>query len=104
MVNMIARLWRGATPESKAEQYLEYLEATGVQDCRAAEGNRGVMILRRTNQDQAEFVFISFWESLDAIRRFAGDDVERAVYYPEDKEYLLALAPNVEHYQVDVWQ
>jgi hypothetical protein len=40
------------------------------------------------------------WDSFDAVRRFAGDDIERAVYYPEDKEYLLSLEPNVEHYDV----
>lgn len=101
---MIARMWRGATLESSAEWYMEYMKATGVKDCRATEGNCGVMVLRRTNQGQAEFVFISLWESQDAIRRFAGDDVERAVYYPEDKQYLLALEPKVEHWQVDIWE
>lgn len=100
---MIARVWRGATPESKAEQYLDYIKETGVKGCQATEGNRGVIVLRRTALGQAEFVFISLWESPEAIRRFAGDDVERAVYYPRDKEFLLALAPNVEHYQVEVW-
>ena len=101
---MIARIWRGATLESSAEQYMDYMKSTGVKDCQATEGNRGVMILRRTSHGQAEFVFVSLWESLDAVRRFAGDDVERAVYYPEDKEYLLALEPNVEHWQADIWQ
>jgi len=101
---MIARIWRGATLESNAERYMDYMETTGVKDCRATEGNRGVMVLRRTNQGQAEFVFVSLWESQDAIRRFAGDDVERAVYYPEDKEYLLALEPKVEHWEVDIWK
>jgi heme-degrading monooxygenase HmoA len=101
---MIARVWRGATLESNAERYMDYMKATGVKDCRATEGNRGVMVLRRTRQGQAEFVFVSLWESLDAIRRFAGDDVERAVYYPEDKQYLLELGPKVEHWQVDIWR
>lgn len=101
---MIARIWRGATLESNAEQYMDYMKATGVKGCRATEGNRGVMVLRRTRQGQAEFMFVSLWESLDAIRRFAGDDVERAVYYPEDKQYLLVLEPKVEHWQVDIWK
>ena len=100
---MIARIWRGATLESNAERYMDYMKETGVKDCRTTEGNCGVMVLRRTTQGQAEFIFVSLWESREAIRRFAGDDVEQAVYYPEDQEYLLALEPNVEHWQVDIW-
>ncbi len=97
---MIARLWRGVTPESKADAYIEYLKATGVSDMRATQGNRGVIVLRRKSEGRAEFLLISLWESLDAIRQFAGDDVERAVYYPEDADYLLEREPNVTHYEV----
>jgi len=49
---------------------------------------------------QTEFVFISLWESMEAIRRFAGDDVERAHYYPEDRDFLLHLEPTVTHHTV----
>jgi heme-degrading monooxygenase HmoA len=98
--DMIARIWRGVTPELKADQYFDYLMATGVKDLRATEGNRGVMVFRRVSDGQAEFLLISLWESLDAIRRFAGDEIDTAVYYPEDKEYLLALEPKVMHYEV----
>lgn len=97
---MIARIWRGATPAHKADDYLTYLEATGLNAYRATPGNRGVQVLRRIRDDEAEFVLISQWDSLDAIRAFAGDDYERAVYYPEDKEYLLDFALNVEHFEV----
>lgn len=97
---MIARIWRGVTPAHKADDYLAYLEATGLKEYRATPGNRGVQVLRRISDDEAEFVLISHWESLDAIRAFAGDDYERAVYYPEDKAFLLAFAPNVDHFEV----
>jgi heme-degrading monooxygenase HmoA len=97
---MIARIWKGVTPAAKADQYLEYLRQTGVQDLRATEGNRGVYVLRRLDGEQAEFTFISLWESWEAIRRFAGDEIERAVYYVEDKDYLLALDPWVSHHEV----
>jgi heme-degrading monooxygenase HmoA len=56
--------------------------------------------LRRTEGDLAHFVFVSLWDSLDAIRAFAGDDVEKARYYPEDADYLLELEPRVTHYEV----
>lgn len=97
---MIARVWRGVTPESKGDQYLDYLKATGVKELEATEGNQGVLVLRSASNGQAEFLLTSFWESWDAIRRFAGYDIETAVYYAEDKEYLLELEPKVKHYEV----
>jgi heme-degrading monooxygenase HmoA len=57
-------------------------------------------VLRRDAAGRTEFVFISLWESRDAIRRFAGDDPEQARYYPEDRDYLLTLEPTVTHYTV----
>ena len=97
---IVARIWHGATPAHRAEDYGAYLERTGVRDCRATPGNRGVQVLRRTIGDQAHFLFISFWDSMDAIRGFAGAEVERARYYPEDRDYLLELEPTVTHYEV----
>ena len=97
---MIARVWQGATRAEDAERYLAYLEETGVKEVRATPGNRGVMVLRRVTEGRAEFLFASFWDSLDVVRGFAGDDVERAVYYPEDERFLLPpLSPQVAHYE-----
>ena len=97
---LIARLWHGAVPAAKGDAYAAYLRQTGVPECRATPGNRGVEVLRQTSGGETHFLFISFWDSLDAIRHFAGDDVERARYYPEDRKYLLELEPNVTHYEV----
>jgi len=97
---MIARYWSGEVPASRADDYQRYLEKTGIRELNATPGNRGVYVLRRTKGDRTEFVFVSLWESLDAIRAFAGEDVERARYYPEDREYLLEMSPGVKHYQV----
>jgi heme-degrading monooxygenase HmoA len=99
---MIARVWRGVTPAAKADQYLDYLRATGVKDTRATAGNRGVRVLQRISEGRAEFLFISIWESLDSIQAFAGADIEKAVYYPEDPAYLVELEPTVAHYEVAV--
>jgi heme-degrading monooxygenase HmoA len=79
---MIARVWRGVTPESKAEEYLGYLKRTGLSDYQKIEGNKGVQVLKRAKDVLSEFVLISFWESIETIRQFAGEDYERAVYYP----------------------
>ena len=97
---MIARIWRGVTPEEKAEQYFEYLRETGLKDYRAVPGNQGVQVLRRTIDGKTEFLLISLWESYEAIHAFAGNDLERAVYYPKDKAFLLELEPKVTHYEV----
>jgi heme-degrading monooxygenase HmoA len=97
---MIARAWHGMVPADKAEGYREVLFRTGVPDLEATPGNRGVTVMRRMEGDRAHFLLISFWDSLDTIRAFAGDDVEVARYYPEDHDYLLEFEPTVQHYEV----
>jgi heme-degrading monooxygenase HmoA len=97
---LIARLWHGVTPAAQADAYAAYLQRTGVTDCQATPGNRGVQVLRRVTRGEAHFLFISFWDSMDAIRAFAGAEVERARYYPEDAQYLLELEPTVTHYEL----
>ena len=99
---MIARTWHGVVFESKSDEYLEYLNKTGVPDSQSTEGNEGVFVLRRTEDRKTHFWFISLWESEESIRKFAGDDIEKARYYPEDRKYLLELEPNVIHYEVAV--
>jgi heme-degrading monooxygenase HmoA len=97
---MIARIWKGETPESKADQYFTFLKETGIKDYKETKGNQGVLVLRRIRKGRAEFFLLSLWESWDAIREFAGNEVEKAFYYPEDPEYLLSMEPEVEHYEV----
>ena len=96
---MIGRIWRGRTPESQGEEYFEYLKKTGIEQYGATKGNRGVYVLRRTKEGAAEFLLLTLWESMDAIKEFAGPNPEQAVYYPEDEQYLLELEPRVEHYE-----
>ena len=97
---MIARSWAGATRAADADAYLHYLRATGLAEYRATPGNRGVVALRRIAGDRAEFLLLTLWDSEEAIRRFAGDDIDRAVFYPEDDRYLIARDEKVRHYQV----
>lgn len=96
----IARIWRGRTPAARAAEYADFLVRRALPDYRSTAGNRGAQILRRIDGDVAEFVAVSFWDGDDAIRRFAGDDPARAVYYPEDDEFLLEKEPTVTHYEV----
>ncbi len=97
---MIARTWHGITPASKADAYYAYLEESGVQEYRATKGNRGVYVLRRIVGDRAHFLLVSLWDSFDAIRAFAGEDLEKARYFPKDREFLLEFEPHVTHYEV----
>jgi heme-degrading monooxygenase HmoA len=97
---MLARLWHGAVPAAKAEAYMRYLEKTGLPDYRATPGNRGVQVLRRVEGGVAHFLLVTLWDSADSIRAFAGDEMDRARYYPEDVEFLLELEPTVTHYEV----
>ena len=97
---MIARIWHGATDAAKADDYLEFLNQTGIPDYRNTKGNLGAYVLRRIENGKAHFLTLSFWESLDAIKTFAGEDYQRARYYPRDKEFLLEFEPTVQHYEV----
>jgi heme-degrading monooxygenase HmoA len=97
---MIARVWHGVTDAAKSDEYLAYLNRTGIPDYRATRGNQGVLVLRKLEDAKAHFLLFSFWDSTNAIKEFAGDEVAKARYYPEDKEFLLELEPTVEHYEV----
>ena len=97
---MIARIWRGRTNADRSDEYLAFLEGTGLADYRHTEGNRGVVVLRREAEGAAEFTILTLWDSMDAIRRFAGDEPERARYYSEDPQFLLEMAPFVEHHEI----
>ena len=97
---MIARLWRGAVRAQDADEYAAYVQQTGIEGYLQTPGNRGAWLLRRPDGDREEIVTLSFWDSVQAIEAFAGEDIDQAVYYPEDDRYLLERDPNVLHYQV----
>jgi heme-degrading monooxygenase HmoA len=97
---MIARIWHGKTEASKADEYYKFLQSSGIPDYQKTQGNRGVTVLRRISGDEAHFLLITLWDSEEAIRRFAGEDIQRAYYYPEDKDFLLEFEPFVNHYEV----
>ena len=83
-------MWRGG----------DRVRDTGLADYRATPGNLGALIaVRDLDDDRAEVITLSRWPSMDAIRGFAGDDVERAAYYPQDDRYLLTKPEKVQHYQ-----
>jgi heme-degrading monooxygenase HmoA len=97
---MIARIWRGVVRAQDADAYAAYIRQTGLDGYQQTPGNRGAWLLRRIEGDRAEFITLSFWESRQAIEGFAGQDIERAVYYPEDDKFLVERDLTVRHYEI----
>jgi heme-degrading monooxygenase HmoA len=97
---VIARTWFGRTKAEDYDAYLAYLEESGVAELRKTPGNQGVMVLRRREGDEAEFGVISFWDSIDDVKAFAGEDVDVARYGPEDERFLLEFTPRLKHFEL----
>ena len=98
---MIARSWRGWVRTEDRAAYVDYIERTGMAGYRSTPGNQGAWMLARDLEDgRTEVVTLSFWASADAIRGFAGHDIERAVFYPEDDRYLVGRETTVTHHEV----
>jgi heme-degrading monooxygenase HmoA len=97
---MIARIWKGAVKREDGDAYEAYMDETGIAGYVATPGNRGAWMLRRDRGELTEFVMFTLWESLDAVRAFAGEDYETAVFYPEDDRYLVERDLTSEHYEV----
>lgn len=97
---MITRTWHGIVPTTKKDNYLDYLLRTGLHDYSGTKGNLGLQVLRKVEGDITHFLLITFWDSTDSIKVFAGEQYEKARYYPEDADYLLEMEPFVQHYEV----
>lgn len=97
---MVVRMWHGRVPTEKASRYREFLNARAIPDYRSVRGNISVHVLERLDGPVTHFVTMTMWEGMDAIRGFAGDPVDTAKYYPEDRDYLLEFEPKVVHYDV----
>jgi len=97
---VIARIWHGRTRAEDADAYLALLRELAIPDYENTPGNRGVFLLRRIEGNEAHFLTLTHWESLEAIRAFAGEEIERAKYYPEDQQFLLEFEPTVQHYEL----
>ena len=97
---MIARMWRGAVRRDDADAYVEYIANTGMAEYRATPGNQGAWMLCRDDGDRSEIITFSLWDSRDSIRAFAGEDIDQAVFYPEDHRFLIERDLKVRHYRV----
>lgn len=98
---MIARIWRGWVMADRVDEYVEYITRTGLAEYRQTPGNLGAqMWTRDLGNGRCEVTTLSWWESLEHIRGFAGDDIDQAVFYPEDDEFLVDRETTVTHHDV----
>jgi heme-degrading monooxygenase HmoA len=96
----IVRMWTGVVRTDDSDRYAQYVERTGLVEYRATDGNLDAWMLARDLGDgRTEITTVSRWRSLDAIRGFAGDDIERAVFYPDDDAFLLERDERVRHFR-----
>lgn len=93
-------MWKGSTKRTDSDAYFDYLKETGLKEYEETSGNLGVYVLRRDYDDKTEFLLLSHWESMEAIEAFAGPSPDKAVFYPEDDNYLVEFDKHVTHYEV----
>jgi len=97
---MIVRTWRGWTCREDAGDYADHILDTGIVEYKATPGNQRAYLVSRPDGDRTEFLTISFWDSLDSIVAFAGEDIDQAVFYPQDDRYLVDRETTVKHFIV----
>lgn len=97
---MIARIWTGVTPGIRADEYYGYIRRTGIPGLTQTPGNQGVYVFRQLNNNEAHFMMISFWDSFEAIKDFAGENISQARLYPDDNDFLIRYDSTVTHYEV----
>ena len=97
----MARIWSGRVRTGDADAYAGLMRSVAVPDYRVIPGNLGAWVLRRDGEAETEFSMLTMWDSLEAVRRFAGDPVDRAHYYDFDSAYLLDLPERVTHFTID---
>jgi heme-degrading monooxygenase HmoA len=97
---MIARLWRGWTSHENADAYEEFLRTKMFPSIHEVAGFLGADLFRRPAGEEIAFVTITRFESLEAVRAFAGDDYEQAVVEPEARRLLSRFDERSEHFEV----
>ena len=94
---MITRIWHGRTSVENADGYLQFLLNNGTREYQSSSGNISVKVLQSLDKECCHFWTITEWTDIDAIKKFAGENPIRAVYYPEDEGVLLEFEDSVVH-------
>jgi len=97
---MYAREWKARCPVASKDSFIAYLYETGIKDTAATAGYLGAQIFTRTLENRVEVTLISYWDSLESVKSFAGENISEARLYPEDFKYGLEADHFVSHYEV----
>lgn len=97
---MIARYWRGLVKRERADAYIEHLQSDTLPQLVQLAGFQDAKVLRRDLPQGVEFLVVTFWESLDSIRAFAGNDVESAVVPPKARDMMIEYDLKSRHFEV----
>ena len=97
---MIVRAWRGRASTANPDAYIEHFRRTVLPELREIEGFLGASLLRENRPQEVEFLVLTRWSSMDAVRAFAGADASRAVVEPEAVAALKDYDRTVQHYEV----
>lgn len=95
----ITRIWHGRVKTFHADEYVRYVEETGMKEYSSIKGNLSSKLLKRIDNDVCHILTITEWDSYESIKQFAGEDFELAKYYPKDDQYLLEKEEYVLHYE-----
>ncbi|QDA31707.1 antibiotic biosynthesis monooxygenase [Thermococcus indicus] len=96
----VMRLWHGRVPIEKADEYEKFLVERAVPDYGSVKGLLKLYFTRKDEGDVAHFLLVTIWDSMESIKRFAGENPEIAKYYPEDDDFLLEKEKYVQHYRI----
>jgi heme-degrading monooxygenase HmoA len=82
-------MWHGRVDSSKSDEYAEFMKQRAVPDYASVEGLQKLLFLRKNEKDVAHFLLVTYWDSMESVKKFAGEQPEKAKYYPEDDQFLL---------------
>ena len=97
---MIARMWQGSAIRERADDYVKHLQKSVVPGLHQIDGFKGIYLLRRESSDDVEFVVLTLWESMEAIRKFAGENPEAAVVTPAARVLFREYDAKVKHFEI----
>ena len=97
---MIVRMWHGRVETSNSDEYAEFMKERAAPDYGSVEGLQKLLFLRKNEADIAHFLLITYWDSMESVKKFAGEQPEKAKYYPEDDKFLLEKEETSALYEV----
>ena len=98
---MIARTWKGAVRREDGDEYTEYMRKTGMLGYTQTPGNLATLMLRRDVGDRCGFLMFTLWKSIESVEAFAGEDPEKAIFYPKDDAFLIERDLTSSHWTVE---